>query len=162
MPCKSLNWSIHTRIISLKFSRAIGILNHIKLHVPQKNLIITIYHALITPHLNYQLLSWGYDYTNILKLQKKAIRTITSSHFIAHTEPLYKKLQILIRLPDLHSLIRMKFLFKFFKNDLPGYFMHNTFITNNQIHPHNTIRKPHECVFWVEMSHEWFSWPGNP
>jgi hypothetical protein len=26
----------------------------------------------------------------------------------------------------------------------------------------NRIRKPHECVFWVEISHEWLSWPGNP
>jgi hypothetical protein len=24
------------------------------------------------------------------------------------------------------------------------------------------IRKPHECVFWVEISHKWFCWPGNP
>jgi hypothetical protein len=24
------------------------------------------------------------------------------------------------------------------------------------------IRKAHECVFWVEISHKWFSWPGNP
>jgi hypothetical protein len=23
------------------------------------------------------------------------------------------------------------------------------------------IRKPHKCVFWVEISHEWFSWPGG-
>jgi hypothetical protein len=78
--------------------------------VNPQNTLITVYHALITPHLNYQLLSWGYDSTNILRLQKKAIRVITRSHF----------------------------LYKFFKNDLPGYFMHNTFKTNNQIHLHNT------------------------
>jgi hypothetical protein len=27
---------------------------------------------------------------------------------------------------------------------------------------HDLIRKPHSCVFLVEISHEWFSWPGNP
>jgi hypothetical protein len=26
----------------------------------------------------------------------------------------------------------------------------------------NKIRKLHECVFGVKISHEWFSWPGNP
>jgi hypothetical protein len=24
------------------------------------------------------------------------------------------------------------------------------------------VRKRHACVFWVEISHSWFSWPGKP
>jgi hypothetical protein len=27
---------------------------------------------------------------------------------------------------------------------------------------YDQIRKLHECVFWVEISHSWFSWPGKP
>ena len=133
---KFLYWTAHTKMISLKISRAIGILHRIKYYVPQKTLT-TVYHALITPHLNYHLLSWGYENANILKLQKKAVRIITKSHFLAHTEPLFKDLKIL-NITDLHSCLQMKFLYKFFHSELPNYFLHDTFITNEQIHHHNT------------------------
>jgi hypothetical protein len=133
---KFLNWSLHTKHISLKISRAAGILNHLKYFLP-KTTLITIYHALITPHFNYQLLNWGYNNSDILKLQKKSIRIITASHFLAHSEPLLKRLKIL-SLPDLHSFIQIKFLYKFFHNDLPGYFMKFFFKTQSKIHRHNT------------------------
>jgi hypothetical protein len=109
---KFLTWSLHMKHISLKISRAAGILNHLKYFLP-KTTLITIYHALITPHLNYQLLNWSYNNTDIIKLQKKSIFIITASHFLAHSEPLLKRLKIL-SLPDLHSFIQMKFLYKFF------------------------------------------------
>jgi hypothetical protein len=109
---KFLNWSLHTKHISLKISRAAGILNHLKYFLP-KITLITIYHAFITPHLKLPTFKLG------LQLQKKSIRIITASHFLAHSEPLFKRLKIL-SLPDLHSFIQMKFLYKVFHNDLPA------------------------------------------
>ena len=88
-------------------------------------------------HLNYQLLSWGYNYSDIFKLQKKAIRAVTLSHPISHTDPLFKQLKLL-KLPDLHTIVQMKFLHKFFRNELPSYFMQNFLCLNNEVHNHAT------------------------
>jgi hypothetical protein len=117
-----LNWNLHTKQVSLKISRAVGILNHLKHYLPQKTLQ-TIYHALLTTHLKYQLLSWGYNNTDIPKLQEKSIRKISGSHFLAYTKPLFKQMKIL-PVPDLHSLVQMKMLCTFFHNYFPGYFIH--------------------------------------
>ena len=105
-----------------------------------KNTLITVYHSLITPHLNYHLISWGYDQRVIYKLQKRALRIITNSHFLSHTEPLFKQLNIL-SLPDLHCLVQMKFLYKYYHNILPDYFMQNVFLSNHQNHSHRTINR---------------------
>ena len=45
-------------------------------------------------NLHFGVLSWGFKSSRIHKLQKKAIRAITSSNFNAHTEPLFKRLNI--------------------------------------------------------------------
>jgi hypothetical protein len=79
---KYLNWSFHTKHISLKIFRAIGVLNHLKYYLPQR-ILLTVYHALITPYMNYQLINWGYCSSETLKLQKKSIRIVCGSHRLA-------------------------------------------------------------------------------
>ena len=46
------------------------------------------------PHINYGSLVWGNNFETISKLQKGTIRTITHSHYIAHSEPLLKQLNL--------------------------------------------------------------------
>ena len=53
--------------------------------------------------------------------KKKAVRTITYSNFIAHSEPLLKELNLL-KIEDLFELKVLKFLFKLDHNTLPPYF----------------------------------------
>ena len=55
------------------------------------------------------------------KLQKKVVRTITNSAYIAHSEPILKGLSLL-KGQDLHELKILKFLYKLYANDLPIYF----------------------------------------
>ena len=55
------------------------------------------------------------------KIQKKAVRTITYSNYIAHSEPLLKELNLL-KVKDLFELNFFKFLFKLYHNNLPPYF----------------------------------------
>ena len=55
------------------------------------------------------------------KFKKKAIRTITHSDYIAHTEPLLKELHLL-NVRDMFSLKILKFLRKLSHNELPIYF----------------------------------------
>ena len=42
-------------------------------------ILLAIYNALVLPHINYCILSWGADSNTIFKLQKKAVRTIASA-----------------------------------------------------------------------------------
>ena len=55
------------------------------------------------------------------KFKKKAVRTITYSNYIAHSEPLLKELNLL-KVKDLFELKILKFLFKLYHNTLPPYF----------------------------------------
>ena len=86
-----LSWNYHTQFIASKLSKANGILAKLRHFVPL-NILITIYYALFHSHLSYAAIVWG-QYTRndsrISILQKKAVRTITSSHFNTHSKPLF-------------------------------------------------------------------------
>ena len=65
-----------------------------------------IYDYLILPHMNYCIMAWGYKGIRLLKIQRKAVRIITSSGYSTPSEPLFKQLNMLkiadqIRLQEL-------------------------------------------------------------
>ena len=62
-----LNWDTHTNVIGKRISCAVGIIKKMQLVFP-KSVLITIYNALILPHINYCLLSWGLDTELLFKL----------------------------------------------------------------------------------------------
>ena len=73
--------------------------------------LLTLYNTLVLPYFNYRILSWGSkikESHQLCLLQKKAIRKITHSNYIAHTEPLCKQYGI-IKLTDMFSLAIRKF-----------------------------------------------------
>ena len=107
-------------MVSNKLSRINGILHRLKYLYPQ-NILITLYKSLFIPHINYGSLLWGHVGESIDKIQKKAIRTITYSNYIAHSEPLLKSLNLL-KVKDLFNLKILKFLFNLYHNKLPPYF----------------------------------------
>ena len=47
-----LNWDTHTNFIDKRISRAVGVIKKMQLVFP-KSVLITIYNALILPHINY-------------------------------------------------------------------------------------------------------------
>ena len=59
------------------------------------------------------------------KIQKKAVRTITCSNYIAYSEPLLKELNLL-NVKDLFQLKILEFLFKLYHNKLPPYYNNYT------------------------------------
>ena len=94
---ESLSWDKHINHITLKVSKAIGILYRLKSIYPHR-VFLTLYNTLILPHYNYCILSWGSTLRENYRLhllQKKAVRIITNSNYIAHTEPLLKELRLL-------------------------------------------------------------------
>ena len=84
-----LSWNSHNEMIGLKVSKAIGIINHLKSTYPQR-VLFTHYNSLIILML-YGILLWGKsdNVDKIVKLQKRAIRTISFSRPIAHTRIMY-------------------------------------------------------------------------
>ena len=73
-------------------------------------------------HINYGMLLWGSEIGSVKKYQKKAIRNITNSHILAHTEPLLKNLGLL-KVGDIFKLRLLKIYYKMINNELPLYFM---------------------------------------
>ena len=116
----NMSWKSHIAMVRNKLSRINGILHRLKYQYPQ-NILVTLYKSLFIPHINYGSLLWGQVAESIDKIQKKAIRTITYSNYIAHSEPLLKELN-LIKVKDIFQLKILKFLFKLYHNTLPPYF----------------------------------------
>ena len=93
----SLKWNKHIDHIALKISKVTGILYRLK-SIFLRDALLTLYNALIMPHFHYCLLVRGSNVKDGHKLhllQKKAIRIIGNSHYIAHTEPICKRLHML-------------------------------------------------------------------
>ena len=116
----TLSWKKHENMITNKLSKITGILNRLKYTFPMQILLI-IYKSLFLPHVNYGSLVWGSLSERTGMIQKKAIRIITHSNFIAHTEPLLKELHLL-KVTDMFSLKIVMFLHKLSHNVLPQYF----------------------------------------
>ena len=116
----TLKWDKHIAHISLKISRATGVIFRLRRIYPRE-ILLTLYNTLILPHLSYCILVWGSKIKNnhpLLLLQKKAVRNIANEDYIAHSEPLCKSLNIL-KIPDIFTCSLWKFYYKLSKNQLP-------------------------------------------
>ena len=116
-------------------SCAVGIIKKLQLLLP-KTILISLYNALVLPHINYCLLSWGLGSAaeSIFVHQKKAIRAISSASHNAHTEPLFKIYNIL-KLKDNFNYRLLPFYYNLRHNEVPHYiatFLPNTTIAVNR------------------------------
>ena len=107
--------------------------------LPLKALIL-LYNSFILSYLSYGIIIWGNCYTkyvnSLLKLQKRAVRLCTGSQYLAHTDPIFKRLRLL-KVSDLNILQTAIFMFKLRQHLLPCHF-NRMFTCNWQIHSHNT------------------------
>ena len=69
------------------------------------------------------------------KLQKRAVRIITCSKYNSHTDPLFRKLNLL-KTKDLFELSVLKWFYKYKKSILPFY-ISNMFSDFNNLHGYN-------------------------
>ena len=67
---ETLEWTRHIDKVANKISRTLGILNKLK-HVLPVYTLKTMYDALIVPHLNYNILLWGFNSNRMSKLQQQ-------------------------------------------------------------------------------------------
>ena len=87
-----------------------------------KKLKLTLYSTLILPHLTYCCSIWGNTYksrlSELIKLQKKALRIVYNKPLYAPTNSLFQKARCL-KLEDLIKLNTNVIMYKAFNNLLP-------------------------------------------
>jgi len=139
-----LDWTNNLKTTTSKLSKSVYVLNKVKNFLPthtSTHTMKTLYNSFFLTHINYALLVWGPNLmvkqlNLITKLQKKAVRAVKNSSYNAHTNPLFKELE-LMKFSDIIDLNIAKFVFQFKSNSLPLLLM-ETYMHNDQIHDHNT------------------------
>ena len=72
------------------------------------------------------------------KCPKKVLRVISCKKYNAHTDPLFKNLELL-KVDDLFMISKLKFYYKYINNKLPNGILQNIqFQLNQDIHAYNT------------------------
>lgn len=136
---ENLTWKTHINCVSKTLSRNIGIMNKLKLYLPER-ILRSLYCTFILPHLNYGILIWGNTCKTYLdkikKLQKWAVRVISNSHYRSHTKPIFAKYDLL-NVEDIYYLELGVIMFKHSINELPNAF-HNYFSKRSDIHEYLT------------------------
>ena len=135
---KSLKWKPHIDNISNKILKYIAVIKRTKDFLPY-HILVTLYKSLILPILYYGILLWGTQCERIYKLQKRIFRIITNQHYMAHSEPICKTLNLL-KLPDMYRIQLFKLYYKIKHKSVPDHLKH-VLRTNNdkQYHTRTTF-----------------------
>ena len=134
-----MSWSCHIQYIRKKISKGIGILYKAKRLLTQETLI-TLYNSFIYPYIVYCIEVWGStckkNLLSLSKLQKCAIRLITSSPRKTESAPLFESLKIL-SVFQVYLLKLSIFMFKYANDYVPDC-IKDLFCINSEIHNYNT------------------------
>lgn len=128
---ENLTWSEHSKCLSVKLSRSIGVINRLKLKIKRCTLKI-LYTTLIQPYLQYCVMAWGCANATTLdrleKLQKRAIRIISGASYLAHCNPLFRSTNIL-KIRDLYEQEVLTYMYRVKHNFLPSCCMRYVILT---------------------------------
>ena len=137
-----LKWTNHISYIKNKIAKGFGIILRARRFFNRKTLL-NLYHSFIFPYLIYCVEIWGNAadiyLLPLIKLQKKIVRAITFSKYLAHTAELFVNLDILpFKLLVVHRIGIL--MFKNYLGYVPNV-VHSLFTTNAFIHDYNTRNK---------------------
>ena len=139
---ENFSFNAHIEYISAKISKTIGVMFRIRQFVPD-HILLKLYYSLIYPYLIYCNIVWGNTnatYLNkILLLQKKIVRLITNSSYLAHSDPLFYNCKIL-KISDLYTYLVSIEAFKLYScNQIHPVHNHNT--RNREIYVQPTFHR---------------------
>ena len=145
-----LTWKTYVNFVVAKISKSVGLLYKAKYYLSSKSLL-TLYYALVYPHLTYCNLIWASTYvTNLQRiylLQKRPVPAISKADYKASSKPLFANLKIL-DVFSIYSLQVSSFMYLYHNDALPIAFT-QIFQTGNQIHQYSTrysdFYRPHTC-----------------
>ena len=134
-----LDWSQHIAQVAKKLAQVSGTIYRCQ-HIMSQESLLNLYKTLALPHILYCNVIWGATSQNhldpIIKMQKRIVRNITKSEFLAHTSPLFKELDIL-KFDDINYLETLKVIYNYEHENLPISLLDKT-PKCNDIHDHNT------------------------
>ena len=133
---ENMSWKSHIDITANKITKFSGVLNGLKRYLPGY-ILRTLYCSMVQSRLTYCILAWGFNYQRLIKIQKRFMRIIANSKYNAHTEPLFKSLELL-NIQKLFDLNCLKFVYRFKHHNLPSYFLSFDCIPRSDIHEHDT------------------------
>ena len=119
---ENMNWTNQCQHIIAKLSSSLYMMNCIKNFLPIESKK-SLYYSFFYSYMSYGILLWGplinkYHFDQIIKKQKRAIRIIKNVKYNAHTDPLFKELQIL-SVSEIINLETSKLMYNVFKNNVP-------------------------------------------
>ena len=145
-----LSWNYHINQLSMKLSRANGMLAKIR-HFVNPELLKTIYHAILSSHMRYGCIVWGQKgsslCTNICNLQNTALRIMFFAKLFDRTKPLFNLAGIL-QFSDMVILENIIFSHSFLSYYLPSSFR-EFFTLTKEAHNYETKRTKN-VFFYVE------------
>ena len=134
-----LTWQPHINIVKNKIAKTIGIIKRLRSTLP-KTTLRTLYNSLILPHLNYGNVIWAGGYETsllpIFLLQKKVVRLISGTGYLAPSSHLFYSLNLLT-IFDLYKLQLATLMYHHQNKTLPTIFF-SYFTTNATVHDHET------------------------
>ena len=117
----SLSWIGHVEHVCKKLASSNYAINSTK-KLLQKKVRLTLYHSLFDSHLNFGNLLWSCankkSLDKIENLQKKCLRNVALKSYKAHTEPIFKDLNIL-NLRDKFTYCRSIFMHQYRNKNSP-------------------------------------------
>ena len=131
----ALSWQAQVKKINSQISRTLGVINKLKRIAPP-SVLKTLYNTLINQKLSYGIRAWGLNHAKVFKIQKKAIRAITASKYNAHTDPLFKQLNLL-KVEDIFKQNCLVLHYKIERNIAPQH-IRDLITRNHDIHNHAT------------------------
>jgi len=134
-----LSWKDHIFYICNKIAKGIGIIRKVR-DLLDRDTLLSLYYTFVYPYMTYCNIIWGKAAKiHLLKLhllQKRILRIICNTHFLAHSEPLFKDCKVL-NIFQINSYGIGVFMFKYYKSLLPNIF-DNMFLKHCNVHVQNT------------------------
>ena len=134
---EKLKFENHINNIARKISKNTGILSKLAYFVP-KSVLVTLYHSLIEPYLNYCPIIFGGAYSSLIRplevAQRKSVRIISRANSQAHSNPLFACLGVL-KFNDLYKIQLGIYTFKNFENFTLSSSTHNYYMRNSSFNP---------------------------
>ena len=135
---RNLSFASHISELCKKLSTAVGMLYKMK-NLCSASTLKTIYHSLFHSHMSYGILIWGLAKTSLTQkvfcLQKKAIRIIEKAEYQAHTDPIFKR-QNILKSADQYLLNLASLMWEFDHDTIPKSL--NTWFDKKSKHSYNT------------------------
>ena len=111
---RKLKFNLHLNAVCSKVAKSVGIFHKLRSCLPER-VLLNLYYSLVYPYIIYCILIWGgtsqVHLRPLLLLQKKIVRIITGSEFLAHTDPLFFRTSIL-KLDDVYDYTLAQFMYK--------------------------------------------------